>query len=406
VAGLDISAPGTLAQEVKMKRLVGSVLLGLVFAGTCAIADEAKLSFGGDEFAAGQSATISQSVVQHDAFVAGYDVNLTGTVNGDAHLAGFNVRDDAKVNGDIYAAGFSVNVAGPIGGDLTAMGNTVNLTSAAPVAGNLRLAGALVSVSASVSGSALVTARNLTLDAPIAGDLNFFGESISFGPNAKVAGKVVIQAPAEIPVPAEVAAADRVSFQQLVNPDYASQAGKTAEHVVNSFWPATWATGLWWLLLFVVGMAFIGLAPRLVEAMRNTSRARPFRSLGVGFLAFATVVGLVPISAITLIGLLVTPLFVLFAVVMGILAYLAGVYLFGDRLIGTLTPVDTLPKRTMVLAVSIIAAGLLGMLPVVGWLVTLLLVAFGYGAIALVILGRGSRPNADKVLPAEIPQPV
>ena len=389
-----------------MKRLVGLMLLGLVFAGSNAIADEAKLSFGGDEFAAGQSATVNQPVVQHDAFVAGYDVSLNGTVDGDAHLAGFNVRDDAKIAGDMYAAGFSVNVAGPIGGDVTAMGNTVNLATSAPVTGNLRLAGALVTVSGPVGGSALITARNLTLDAPIAGDLNFFGETISFGPNAKVTGKVVIQAPAEIAVPVEVAAADRISFQQLVNPDYASQAGKTAEHVVNSFWPATWATGLWWLLLFSVGLAFIGLTPRMVEGMRTTSKTKPFRSLGIGFLAFATVVGLVPISAITLIGLLVTPLFVLLAVVMGILAYLAGVYLFGDRLIGTLTPIDTLPKRTMVLALSIIAAGLLVMLPVVGWLVTLLLVAFGYGAIALMILGRGSRQAPDKSLSAEVPQAV
>lgn len=79
-----------------MKPLVGMVLLGLAFAVGNAVADEARLSFGGDEFAAGQSATVNQPVVQHDAFVAGYDVGLTGTIDGDAHLAGFNVRDDAQ----------------------------------------------------------------------------------------------------------------------------------------------------------------------------------------------------------------------------------------------------------------------------------------------------------------------
>jgi hypothetical protein len=276
------------------------------------------------------------------------------------------------------------------------MGNTVNVMPAAPVNGNARLAGALVTVSAPVGGAALITARTLTLDGPISGDLNFFGESISFGPNAKVSGKVIIQAPAQIAVPATVAAAERVSYQQLVAPDYASEAGKTAEHVVNAFWPAAWATGLWWLLLFVVGLAFIALSPRLVDAMRRATDRRPFRTLGLGFLAFASVIGLVPISAITLIGLLLTPLFVLFAVVMCTLAYLAGVYLVGARLIGMLTKLETLPRRALALGLSIVTAGLLAMLPVVGWLISLLIVTFGFGAMARLLIGRWARQDTRR----------
>jgi hypothetical protein len=391
-----------------MRLLASIALFCMVFSGGQSIADEARLSFGGDEYAAGQSVTINRPTIERDAFVAGYDVGLTGIVQGDAHLAGFNVRDDARVQGDIYAAGFSVNVAGAAGGDLTAMGNTVTVTSAAPVSGNLRLAGAQVTLAAPVGGSALITARNLTLDAPIAGDLNFFGESISFGNNARVTGKVMIQAPAEIAVPASVAAADRVSFQQLVSPDYASQAGKTAEHVMKSFWPEAWATGLWWLLLVVIGLAFLAFAPRLVERMEATARTRPFRNLGIGFLAFAAVIGLVPISAITVIGLLATPLFILFAVVMCGLAYLAGVYLFGERLIGMLTRLDTLAKRAMALVVSVIVAGLLAMVPLAGWFVTLLLMVFGFGAIAQVTFGRGFRegPPSGEAAPGRVPEAV
>lgn len=386
-----------------MRLLTSLLLFGLVLGGGTASADEARMSFGGDEFAAGQSATINQPTIARDAFLAGYDVGLTGTVQGDAHLVGFNVRDDAQTQGDIYAAGFNVNVSGATGGDLTAMGNTLTLAPGANVAGNARLAGAVVTVSAPVSGAALITAQTLTLDAPIAGDLNFFGQSISFGPNAQVSGKVIIQAPAEIAVPASVAAADRVTFQQLVAPDYATQAGKTAEHVVNSFWPAVWATGLWWLFLFVVGLAFIALAARLVAAMQAATRTRPFRNLGLGFLAFAAVIGLVPISAITIIGLLVTPFFVLFAVVMCALAYLAGAYLFGSLLMGMMTRLDTLAKRALALALSIVVAGLLGMLPIVGWLITLLILVFGYGAIAQVTMARWVRQDTR---PPREPAPI
>jgi len=389
-----------------MKLIAGITLLGLALAGGHATADEARFSFGGDQFVAGQAATINQPIVERDAFAAGYDVGLTGAVQGDAHLAGFNVHDDAQVIGDTYAAGFLVSIAGSTGGDLTAIGNTVSVTSAAPVTGNVRLAGSLVTVSAPVGGAALITAANFTLDAPVAGDLSFFGEKLTFGPNARVSGKLIIQAPAEISVPASVAPAERVSFVKLVTPDYASQASKTAEHVVNAFWPAVWATGVWWLLLFVVGLAFIGLSARSVERMRAVTATRPFRNLGYGVVAFAAVIGLVPISAMTLIGLLVTPLFVLFAVAMCALAYLAGVFLLGVLLIRRLTKLDTMPKQALALAVSIVAAGLLATLPVVGWLITLLVVIFGYGAIAQLIFGRrvgDAGPAAGATVPAPTP---
>lgn len=88
----------------------------------------------------------------------------------------------------------------------------------------------------------------------------------------------------------------------------------------------------------------------------------------------------------TVIGLLATPLFVLFAFVMSALAYLAGTYLVGSRLVGTLTPLDTAMKRAVALALSIVVAGLLGMVPMLGWLLVLLLIAFGFGAMARAML--------------------
>lgn len=368
-------------------RLIASLMVaGLALAGGPAGADDARLSFGGDEYAAGQAATINQPAVARDAFAAGYDVSLSSTVEGDAHLAGFNVRSDGTVRGDSYLAGFSVTVAGPTGADLSAMGNSITVGSAAPVTGNARLAGATITISAPIGGSALVSAQTLTLDAPITGDLDFFGEKLNFGPNAVVSGKLNIQAPSEIAVPATVAAAERVSYRQLVLPDYATEAGRTAEHVVRSFWPAVWATGTWWLLLFVVGLAFLGLGPRLVERLRLATERRPFRTLGAGFVGFSAVLGLVPVSAMTVIGLLATPLFVLFAFVMSALAYLAGTYLVGSRLVGTLTPLDTAMKRAVALALSIVVAGLLGMVPMLGWLLVLLLIAFGFGAMARAML--------------------
>jgi hypothetical protein len=358
--------------------------------------DGARLTFGGDQFTAGQSAQVDAAVAR-DVFAAGYDVAVRAPVSGDAHLAGFNVSQTADVAGDTYAAGFSVSLTGKVGGDVTAMGNTVSLTSPQPVGGNLRIVGQTVTVSSGIEGSALISAQTATLGSAVKGDLSFIGENLAFGPGARVDGKVTIRAPRQIAVPASVAAADRVTFEQLVTPDYASEAGKTAEHAVRSIWPAVWGIGLWWLLLFVIGVIVITLSPRLTQSLQSTGATRPFRRIAAGLVTFAAVIGLVPVLVLTIFGIFLVPFALVFVVLACALAHLTGTYLVGVRVARALTSVESNLKRVGVLAVSIVVMGLLGMIPVIGWLLTLVLLCFGFGAIAAIIMGRLAAPDRPAI---------
>lgn len=383
-----------------MNRLISMLLAGAMLGlPVAAHADEVNLTFAGDQYTAGQNATV-ETAVAHDAFAAGYDVSLAAPVAGDAHLAGFNVGSTSDVAGDLYAAGFAITVTGKVGGDLTAFGNSVNLHSSAPVPGNARLGGQNVVVGSAVDGSALITAQNLTLDAPIAGDLQFLGEALSFGPAAKVTGKILIQGPKPIAVPESVASADRVTFQQVASPDYASEAGRTAETAVKGFWPAFWTMAMWWAVLLVIGAACIALLPRGVAAMHIVAEKRPFRNLSLGVLAFASVVGLVPVFALTLVGIFLLPFVLVFVFVACSLAYLAGVYFAGVQLAKAFMPVVSNARKLGVFAVAIIAAALIGMIPVAGWLASLAFVAFGFGVIAVVLMVRWSRKDAARLEPA------
>lgn len=377
---------------------------------TAAVADQVGLSFGGDSYAAGQTASISEPV-SRDAFIAGYNVSLSAAVTGSAHMAGYNVSVNAPVGNDLYAAGFTVTVTGPVAGDISAMGNSVVVNSADAVPGNARLAGASLLVDSPIQGSLLATANTLSLNAPIAGDFSFYGEAITFGPDARIDGKVSIQAPREIPVPATVAAADRVTFQQIVSPDYAGEAGKAAQNIWSGFWFAVWATIAWWVLLLVVGAAFIATMPRLVSDLSTLSTSRPFRRLGVGILAFASTIGLVPVTALTLIGLIALPVVLLYVFVACSLAYLAGVYFVGARIWHAIRPIETNLHRILVLAASLVLGGLATMVPILGWAVTLLLVAYGFGLFASRVIadwGQGDAAQLGKSAPgtaAPVQQP-
>lgn len=368
-----------------ISRLLAIALL--LFPGVALAQDGGRLTFGGDQFTAGQSAQVDAPVAR-DVFAAGYDVAVRAPVSGDVHLAGFNVSQVADATGDVYAAGFTVSVTGNVGGDVTAMGNTVSVASPQPVAGNLRIFGQTITVSSAVEGAALISGQTATLDSAVKGDLSFVGENLVFGPGARVDGKVTIRAPREIAVPTSVAAADRVAFEQMVAPDYAFEAGKTAEHAVRSIWPAVWGVGLWWLTLFVIGVLAITLLPRLTQSLESKGATRPFRRIAAGLVTFAAVVGLVPVLVLTIFGIFLVPFALVFVVLSCALAHLTGTYLVGVRVARALVSVESNLKRLGVLAVAIVVMGLLGTVPVLGWLLTLVVLCFGFGAIAALILGR------------------
>ncbi len=373
-------------------------ILALVLGAAAAGADEARYEVGGDAYRAGQSVALSAPVA-HDAFAAGYDVAVDGAVTADAHLAGYNVNVRAPVGGDIYALGFAISIAAPVEGDVSVAGNLVSLGTSAAVGGNLRATGSSVTLAAPIAGTAIVAAQSATLDSTIAGDFAFVGETLNFGANARIDGQLDLRGPRAFVVPASVAPPERVSFTVLENPDYAAEAGRTAEHVVRGVWPAVWATGLWWLLLLALGALFIAGTPRIVTGLETAAERRTLRHFGLGFVGFAAVLGLIPVAALTVLGLVLLPFLAVFVVVVCALAYLVGLYLAFGRLARAFVPIDSNVRRLGLLLLAIVTAGLLGMIPFLGWLITLTLLVFGFGVLTARTIGRWSRPG-EVALPA------
>jgi cytoskeletal protein CcmA (bactofilin family) len=386
-----------------MKTISAFFLAGLLaVAPLSALADEQSLVFGGDAYRAGQTTSITQPV-QHDAFQAGNNVTLAAPVADDAHLAGFDVQATSDIGGNLYAAGFNVTVAGTVKGDITAMGNQVTIRTTQPVGGNVRAAAANITIDSAVDGAVLVTASNVTINTPIKGDLSFYGDTLSFGPNATVTGNVLVHAPKPISVPATVAPADRVSFTELTSPQYPTQVGQTAEVVAKGFWAALWAAAGWWVLLLLVGAAFITLNQPLTASLETLSGVRPFRRFGLGLLAFASVIGLVPVAALTVVGLLVVPVVLIFAFIACSLAYVAGVYLIGSAIGRCIAPLATTGRKVAALAVSLVLAGLLTMIPFLGWLISLAIVAYGFGVVAALIMTRWSADDRTRLSGPSMP---
>lgn len=396
---------GTVTGIARLVMGAGLALATLALA-PLALADEQSFDFGGDRFVAGQTVS-SGTGTSGDVFAAGYDVSLGSPVGGNAHLAGFNVSAGADITGSLYAIGYSVTVKAPIGGNVTAFGKDVTLGSAATIAGNVRLGGASVTVSAPVTGAALISAETLSLDAVVTGDFAFTGRSISFGPNARILGTVRIAAPEAITVPESVASADRVSFIKVDAPEVSRQTAETAIAASHGVGNGLWAPVGWWVALIVIGLIAIAAAPRFTRSIETVSTTRFWPTLGLGLIALCTLVGLVPVLAITLVGLLLVPFALLFDAIVIIGAYIAGAYLATRRLSQSFIKVESNWARLLVLIIAVIVAGLLGHVPVLGWIVGPALTLYGLGILVRQRFAKPPQaPDAVGLPPAPPAPPV
>lgn len=351
-----------------------------------------RLNIGGDAYVTGTSASLAEASPR-DAFLSGFSATLTGRVEKDVAAAGFDVNIDAPVGGDVYAGGFSLDFAQPIGEDLTAAGFNIHLRDAAPVAGNARLSAGSMVLDGPIAGSLVAAAGSLTLNNTIAGDARLTVGKIEFGPAAKINGTLTYSARAPLEIPAGVISPDRVHFEKLDVTDTVGTVGDTMQRGMPRLWPTFFAV----LFAVIFSIAFLVVAaavlfafmPDRMERLKDDAIAAPVRSMVLGVLGLSASIGLVPVSAMTLIGIPLIPIAMLAIMALWIAGYIVGAYALATRVLAAFreTPA-TAAGRIFTLAVGLVVIALLNFIPFLGWIINLAVVFLGLGAIVGRILRR------------------
>jgi len=396
-------------------------------------------------------------VIDDDLYLAGSDIIIDGTVNGDVMAAGNTVVINGSITGDLWAAGGSVTVNGQVGDDLFAAAAAVTLGPDAHIGDDVFSSGASVETQSgsSIGGELMigafqglvagdvienlrVGANRLRLEGTVGGDAwvavnaaeqdytpmpMWFGPDapampsvpagLTFGEDASIAGKLTYTSPAQVAIPSGVAS--QVEHQL---PPADEQVAREVRRENG--------LGSWFLdslrrliSLLVVGLLLARFLPLWIQKPTEALRERPWASLGAGFLAliivpFALLVALgvvitaaVLVGALTLGGLLGAILglglsglglaVTLFGLALAYLPQLIVAYLGGRWILQRLHSASAESIYwPVVLGVFILAA--LFAIPFLGALVEILVVLFGLGAIALVLMRRNPQLAA---IPAE-----
>lgn len=363
----------------------GLAVAAMVCATTAAWSETVTTQNGGDTFIAGDVVNENKSMGR-DAFVAARTITTSGEVQGDFHASGFDVTVGTNTAEDLYALGFNVTVRGATAQDLTAGGFSVRTESSASTAGNARLFGKTLTIEGPISGALTATGQDVILNAPVEGDAKIFAQSITFGPDAVIAGTFTYGTSVKVTVPERVAPAERVVFEKVEVSDAWEEWEEMSREM--PFFPKAASV----LFSFVVSLLFfvalgalmLGFMPRRVENMRQSIANAPGKSVLLGVIGLSMLFGMVPISALTIIGLPFVPIILLAIVVFWILGYALGAYSVAMRVWSGLggDPDDAgNGMRLLVFAAAITVIALLNYIPFVGWVANYTLVLLGLGAI-------------------------
>lgn len=309
-------------------------------------------------------------------------VVVRGTVDGTLEAVGGTVvvAESGTVTGDVSVSGGSVQIDGTVGGDVAAAAGAFTLGETGVVEGSLDVGAGTVLVDGTVRGDATVGAERLVL-----------------GSTAVVGGDLTVDDETE-----------------LVRDEGATVSGAVVRSDVGGFEPVVFRgvdavfTAWGFVANLLLGALLLLAFPRFSERVAQAVAERPGRTGGAGLVTFVGVPLVLVVLVLSIVGIPIALFLGVPVVVVG--GWVAIVY---GRFAVAAWALRELgyENRWAALVAGVVGLGLVGLIPVLGGLVDLVVFLLGLGAVALGLYelrigGRESPPGTEQPASGgESPQP-
>jgi hypothetical protein len=321
-------------------------------------------------WAAGGIVSVRGSV-KNEIRAAGAEVDVEANAGRDLWAVGAIVSVVGEAKGDMYAAGARVSIDARVGGKLSVAGARVLIGPRTEVTGVTRVAGADVVFAGTSRGAAELYGDSVQINGRIMGDLRVRARSVSLGKGAVVDGNAVFETLDE----PQIDVGATVRGRQTVTMPVPYQVDRRSVLAALGF-AVLFGVGAG----FVLGLILLIAARPFVERGVAAMRAAPVRSglIGVAVLFLVPIVAaLIMVTVVGIpIGLLILLAFPL-AVSTGLVLASLGL---ADRLMNRGRTERTFWGRVGYLIVGLLILTVIGLIPVVGFVVGVLALVVGLGA--------------------------
>ncbi len=279
--------------------------------------------------------------------------------------------DDVVIFGDNY----TLEQDQVIKGDLLVYGGNVTLEKGSQVKGNVQVFGGNLLVDGEIAGDVTVWGGNVTLDseAIVRGDLQVIGGTVTRDQDADVRGSVIEGVPF---VPPSVPMPPRIRPRII---------GKYHD---TPFWSGLsnmFRNLMSILVITVLGILVVVFIPHHTDTVAETMIKAPVQSLGSGILAVIVIPIVAIAMAITLILIPASLALVLVAGIGSLFGWIAAGLLFGTKLLRALIKREPNPVSAVALGMPMLSV--LGMVPCIGWAISLITWLWGLGAVGYSLFG-------------------
>ena len=230
-------------------------------------------------------------------------------------MAGQNVTLEGRVGENFYGAGQDVDVDAPVAGDVTIAGQNLH-RSPNRCRATCAPAGQSIELRAPVAGNAILGGEDVRIDAAISGDLALASENVDWGDDARVEGELHVYTddPDAVEVPDRVAGSDRVFFHETREfEDIEGMPGMERPSLLQRL--RNWIGGV--IVVGLLGTLFAAIAPNFLAGLRARAIARPVFTGLVGAVGLSALIGSVVLLAMTGFGILLIPLSIVAAILLG-----------------------------------------------------------------------------------------
>lgn len=233
---------------------------------------------------------------------------------------------------------------------------------------------------ADMPGSVVAIGANGRIDGPLA-DLIAVGSTLQLGPDAEITERFV-----SVGSDITTLQGARITGQQVnvslpsldsLRFDSWSQAAPAP-----TVWSRLGGSVIGVLLSLGLGLLFMRLSPQLSARSLARLHDEPLKSFGIGLAHYFAIVPAAIVLVISVVGILLLPLYF---VLLGLLFWLA--YVSGAGYLGALLVHSWAPWQRLLLGLVLLAA--LSFIPVLGGIATFAVVTCGLGAIMLTLYRRG-----------------
>lgn len=344
-----------------------AVLLAVPFIASAAIVrtgNEVNIPSGQtitDDVYATAGSVVSGARIEGDFVVAGGNIFVTGEITQDITAAGGTVGISGRTGDDLRAAGGNLSISGEVADDAFIAGGQVNMVTGTRIGGDAYVAGGRIVMGSDVGGLLSVRGGQVIISGTVNGDVEIWADSIVFESSAVIQGDVRYAAPQ----------APEIREGAQINGEVSRTGG--ADDAAQS----TLAATIWWaiaglFMLFVTALVLQTLFGRGARILVEETAAHPWRNLGLGFVALVVVPIALIVSAVTVVGI---PL-----AVMGLFTYILFLffsYFFVPVILGSVAFSYYRKSETYIInwrsaLIGAVIVAVLGLIPVIGWLVAFL----------------------------------